>query len=48
MWMQNLMNTDPDSVRVRVNEITKLILNNISKAKKTFIFKSEPKPLEIN
>ena len=48
MWMQNLINTDPDSVRVRVNEITKLILKTYFNSKKTFIFKSEPKPLEIN
>ena len=41
----NLMNVDPDPVRIQVNEITKLISNHIVEKKK-IIFKSVPKLLK--
>ena len=37
---QNLMNTDPDPVRIQVNKIPKLISKHIFKVKKNFLFLS--------
>ena len=33
-YPQNLMNEDPDQVRLKVNEIAKLILNHLLKVEK--------------